>query len=102
MQLWGIGRVFDNASILGDEKDFVFQQSNKTKFKRLKKAGKVSSGAVQTGFSDDEDLEEGARHGRNAEEELKRTLFGDGEGISLEYHNFSCPALVFFGEWGRS
>lgn len=65
-------------------KNFFSQQSNKTKFKRLKKAGKVSSGAVQTGFSDDEDLEEGARHGRNAEEELKRTLFGDGEGIALE------------------
>eukprot|EP00250_Pteridium_aquilinum_P021264 c25074_g1_i1 orf=411-5594(-) len=62
-------------------------QSSKTKFKRLKKAGRVASEGGregQAGFSDDEELEEGNRHGRTAEEELKRTLFGDDEGAPPE------------------
>ncbi|MCO5570094.1 hypothetical protein L7F22_023810 [Adiantum nelumboides] len=62
-------------------------QSSKTKFKRLKKAGRVANDGEREGqadLSDDEELEEGNRHGRTAEEELKRTLFGDDEGVPPE------------------
>lgn len=60
-------------------------QGNKTKFKRLKKAGKaagvVEDRRAKGGLSDDdEEEEEGGWRGRTAEEELKRTLFGDDEG----------------------
>lgn len=63
------------------------KSGSKTKFKRLKKAGRFTSEngrGAQMGFSDDEDMEEGNRHGRTAEEELKRTLFGDDEGAPPE------------------
>ena len=36
-----------------------------------------------SGFSDDEDFIESSRGGRTAEEKLKRSLFGDDEGIHL-------------------
>ncbi|KAI5078919.1 hypothetical protein GOP47_0006590 [Adiantum capillus-veneris] len=81
-----------------DEEDYELLQENvhgfhrpksssKTKFKRLKKAGRVANDGEregQAGLSDDEELEEGNRHGRTAEEELKRTLFGDDEGVPPE------------------
>lgn len=64
-------------------------QGNKTKFKRLKKAGKqgvVDDRRARGGLSDDEEEEEeGGRRGRTAEEELKRSLFGDDEGEFCVY-----------------
>ncbi|BBN03708.1 transcription elongation factor SPT6 [Marchantia polymorpha subsp. ruderalis] len=61
------------------------KSGNKTKFKRLKKAGKGGGDGdrgSRMGLSDDEEEEDegGGRRGRTAEEELKRTLFGDDEG----------------------
>lgn len=58
-------------------------QDNKKKFKRLKKAGRIGGekGSGTLGLSDEEEEEEGgSRRGRTAEEELKRSLFGDDEG----------------------
>ncbi|KAL2645408.1 hypothetical protein R1flu_012995 [Riccia fluitans] len=61
------------------------KSGNKTKFKRLKKAGKGGGDGgrgSRMGLSDDDEEEDeiGGRRGRTAEEELKRSLFGDDEG----------------------
>lgn len=37
-----------------------------------------------SGFSDDEDFVESSRGGRTAEEKLKRSLFGDDEGMCTD------------------
>ncbi|CAM6129610.1 unnamed protein product [Calypogeia fissa] len=76
----------DDYELLREHNVFHRPKSgNKTKFKRLKKAGKqgvVDDRRPRGGLSDDEEEEEeGGRRGRTAEEELKRTLFGDDEGV---------------------
>lgn len=64
--------LFDHESFL------KFLQESK-KFKRLKKAQRDSDD-VRFGFSDEE-FDGSAKGGRTAEEKLKRSLFGDDEGI---------------------
>lgn len=54
-----------------------------SKFKRLKKAGRNSEMEERSGFSDDEESERADRGSRTAEEKLKRSLFGDDEGMHL-------------------
>lgn len=56
----------------------IFQQSKK--FKRLKKAQGVSE-EEPSGLSDEEEIFGRGKSGRTAEEKLKRSLFGDDEGI---------------------
>lgn len=58
----------------------LYQQSKK--FKRLKKAQGVSE-EEPSGLSDDEEMFGSGKVGRTAEEKLKRSLFGDDEGIVL-------------------
>jgi hypothetical protein len=76
---------------------FDLCQDNNKKFKRLKKAGRVTGekGSGGIGLSDEDDEEEGGgRRGRTAEEELKRSLFGDDEGVVPKRLMF-CPAGYF-------
>lgn len=54
----------------------MLQESKK--FKRLKKQRDNNDG--QSGFSDEE-FGDGGKSGRTAEEKLKRSLFGDDEGM---------------------
>ena len=56
-----------------------FYQESK-KFKRLKKAQRDTA-EEHSGFSDGEEFDETGRRGRTAEEKLKRSLFGDDDGI---------------------
>ncbi|XP_020528358.1 transcription elongation factor SPT6-like [Amborella trichopoda] len=78
-----------------DEDDYeLLQEANVTgfrrpkpgskKFKRLKKAGRDTDQEERTRFSDEEEIEEGGHSGRTAEEKLKRSLFGDDEGVPPE------------------
>ena len=64
----------------------LFQGSKK--FKRLKKARRDN--LEPSGFSDDEDFVESSRGGRTAEEKLKRSLFGDDEGMHLNSFFLHC------------
>ncbi|KAF3790785.1 Transcription elongation factor [Nymphaea thermarum] len=75
-----------------DEDDYeLLQEANVTgfhrpkpgskKFKRLKKAGRNNEHEEGAGFTDDEEINEIDRSGRTAEEKLKRSLFGDDEGV---------------------
>jgi hypothetical protein len=61
----------------------------------LKKAGiggEKGSGGI--GLSDDEDEEDGGgRRGRTAEEELKRSLFGEDDGMFSRGRYFWCLIL---------
>ena len=59
------------------------------KFKRLKKAQRDSD-EDRYGLSDDE-FDGSGKGGRTAEEKLKRSLFGDDEGM--------CILLLFFQLW---
>lgn len=63
----------------------LFQQSKK--FKRLKKAQGVSE-EEPSGFSDEEEIFGSGKSGRTAEEKLKRSLFGDDEGIFFSKNNW--------------
>ncbi len=58
----------------------MFCQDNNNKFKRLKKAGHITGekGSGSIGLSDEEDG--GVWQHHTAEEQLKRSLFGDDEG----------------------
>ncbi|ONK61390.1 uncharacterized protein A4U43_C08F29410 [Asparagus officinalis] len=78
-----------------DEDDYELLEDNNitgfhrpkpgSKFKRLKKAGRGAEGEERPGFSDEEEFDK-YNHGgqRTAEEKLKRSLFGDDEGVPLE------------------
>lgn len=52
------------------------------KFKRLKKAQRHNA-EESSGFSDEEEFVGSGNSGRTAEEKLKRSLFGDDEGINF-------------------
>eukprot|EP01018_Ginkgo_biloba_P029203 Gb_29261 [translate_table: standard] len=72
--------LLQEANVTG----FHRPKSGSKKFKRLKKAGRNADMEEKTGFSDEDELEESGRRGRTAEEELKRSLFGDDEGVQPE------------------
>lgn len=73
--------LLQEANVTG----FHRPKSGSKKFKRLKKAGRNADIAEEkTGFSDEDDLEEGGHMGSTAEEKLKRSLFGDDEGVPPE------------------
>lgn len=80
-------------------------QDGKTKFKRLKKGGiggEKGSGGIGLSDEDEED-DGGGRRGRTAEEELKRSLFGEDDGMFSSGNVFgemlvptsSCLSQVF-------
>ncbi|KAK6933979.1 Spt6, SH2 domain, partial [Dillenia turbinata] len=77
-----------------DEDDYELLQDNNItgfhrpkveskKFKRLKKAQRDTE-EERSGFSDEEYFDGTGKSGRTAEEKLKRSLFGDDEGVPLE------------------
>lgn len=73
--------LLQEANVTG----FHRPKSGSKKFKRLKKAGRNADVEEEkTGFSDEDDMEEGGRTGSTAEEKLKRSLFGDDEGVPPE------------------
>ncbi|XP_057817210.1 transcription elongation factor SPT6-like isoform X2 [Cryptomeria japonica] len=72
--------LLQEANVTG----FHRPKSGSKKFKRLKKAGKNDRIEEKTGFSDEDELEEGGWTGATAEEKLKRSLFGDDEGVPPE------------------
>uniref|UniRef100_A0A0D6QUC1 Spt6 acidic N-terminal domain-containing protein n=1 Tax=Araucaria cunninghamii TaxID=56994 RepID=A0A0D6QUC1_ARACU len=72
--------LLQEANVTG----FHRPKSGSKKFKRLKKAGRNDDIDERTGFSDEDELDEGGRTGATAEEKLKRSLFGDDEGAPPE------------------
>lgn len=61
---------------------FFLSKPFQGKFKRLKKAQRHGEGEPG-GLSDEEEFVGSGKSGRTAEEKLKRTLFGDDEGIYM-------------------
>uniref|UniRef100_A0A6N2KU44 Spt6 acidic N-terminal domain-containing protein n=1 Tax=Salix viminalis TaxID=40686 RepID=A0A6N2KU44_SALVM len=72
----------DDYELLRDNNVYHHRPKDSKKFKRLKKAQRDSD-EDRYGFSDDE-FDESGKGGRTAEEKLKRSLFGDDEGVPLE------------------
>ncbi|OAY44576.1 transcription elongation factor SPT6 homolog isoform X1 [Manihot esculenta] len=72
----------DDYELLRDNNAFHHRPKDSKKFKRLKKAQRDSD-EERFGFSDEE-FDGSGKGGRTAEEKLKRTLFGDDEGVPLE------------------
>ncbi|PQP93583.1 transcription elongation factor SPT6-like [Prunus yedoensis var. nudiflora] len=70
----------DDYELLEDNN--VFAPRRKGKFKRLKKAQRHTERDL--GVSDEEEFDGNGKSGRSAEEKLKRSLFGDDEGLPLE------------------
>ncbi|XP_031382982.1 transcription elongation factor SPT6 homolog [Punica granatum] len=75
----------DDYALLEDNNITGFHRPSKEskKFKRLKKAQRDSE-EDQSGFPDEDEFLGSGKSGRTAEEKLKRSLFGDDEGIPLE------------------
>ncbi|XP_011041352.1 PREDICTED: transcription elongation factor SPT6-like isoform X3 [Populus euphratica] len=72
----------DDYELLRDNNVYHHRPKDSKKFKRLKKAQRDSDDD-RYGLSDDE-FDGSGKGGRTAEEKLKRSLFGDDEGIPLE------------------
>ncbi|CAK7339903.1 unnamed protein product [Dovyalis caffra] len=72
----------DDYELLRDNNVYHHRPKDSKKFKRLKKAQRDSD-EDRYGLSDDE-FDGTGKGGRTAEEKLKRSLFGDDEGIPLE------------------
>eukprot|EP00252_Welwitschia_mirabilis_P017917 TRINITY_DN3996_c1_g1_i1.p1 TRINITY_DN3996_c1_g1~~TRINITY_DN3996_c1_g1_i1.p1 ORF type:complete len:1701 (+),score=496.98 TRINITY_DN3996_c1_g1_i1:372-5474(+) len=72
--------LLEEANVTG----FHRLKSGSKKFKRLKKADRNIDDEERMVFSDEDEFEEGGRSGENAEEKIKRTLFGDDEGVPPE------------------
>lgn len=72
----------------------VIQQESK-KFKRLKK-GQRDTEDEPSGLSDEEEFDGSGKGGRTAEEKLKRSLFGDDEGMlkMLLVYSIGFPLLI--------
>ncbi|XP_065853153.1 transcription elongation factor SPT6 homolog [Euphorbia lathyris] len=72
----------DDYELLRDNNAYHHRPKDSKKFKRLKKAQRDSD-EDHFGLSDEE-LDGMGKGGRTAEEKLKRSLFGDDEGVALE------------------
>ncbi|XP_011040704.1 PREDICTED: transcription elongation factor SPT6-like isoform X1 [Populus euphratica] len=72
----------DDYELLRDNNVYHHRPKDSKKFKRLKKAQRDSD-EDRYGLSDDE-FDRSGKGGRTAEEKLKRSLFGDDEGVPLE------------------
>ncbi|KDP29489.1 hypothetical protein JCGZ_19328 [Jatropha curcas] len=72
----------DDYELLRDNNAFHHRPKDSKKFKRLKKAQRDSD-EERFGLSDEE-FDGSGKSGRTAEEKLKRSLFGDDEGVPLE------------------
>ncbi|KAL9361261.1 hypothetical protein Peur_044046 [Populus x canadensis] len=72
----------DDYELLRDNNVYHHRPKDSKKFKRLKKAQRDSD-EDRYGLSDDE-FDGNGKGGRTAEEKLKRSLFGDDEGVPLE------------------
>lgn len=73
----------DDYALLEDNNINIHRRKESKKFKRLKK-GQRDNEEEPSGLSDEEDFAGSGKVGRTAEEKLKRTLFGDDDGASLE------------------
>ncbi|KAJ4828346.1 Transcription elongation factor spt6, partial [Turnera subulata] len=72
----------DDYELLRDNNAFHHRPKDSKKFKRLKKAQRDSD-EDRFGLSDEE-FDGSGKGGRTAEEKLKRSLFGDDEGVAFE------------------
>ena len=82
--------LLQEANVTG----FHRPKSGSKKFMQLKKAGRNADVEEEkTGFSDEDDMEEGGRTSSTAEEKLKRSLFADDEGMQLfgDYWSWFLP-----------
>ncbi|KAK6928905.1 Spt6, SH2 domain [Dillenia turbinata] len=74
----------DDYELLQDNNITGFHRPKESKkFKRLKKAQRDTE-EERSGFSDEEYFDGTGKSGTTAEEKLKRSLFGDDEGVPLE------------------